>query len=210
MTELEAYVIRSKGAVRLIEAYELRETVLPEKTRMARRPFSWRVTVPYPRRPRPTDDGEVMATIDYRIVPVAPDGVFALQFAQRPGKLFVYFLEANRSVPHVIYTLEATANFRKLLAYAGTWSQNLHRTRFNFSSFEVLTVTTKSQEHVANMVAAFQLLDTEVMRVWDRRCPHRVFSFADRASADPSNLLGYAWLNGKGKPRSHGVPFLAP
>ena len=210
MTELEAYTIRSNGKVRLIEAQELRETVLPEKIRKARYPFSWRVTVPYPRRPRPADDGEVMATIDHRLVSVAPDAVFALEFAHAPGKLFVFFLEADRSVPHVMYTLEATSTFRKVLAYAGTWSQNLHRERFNFPSFQVLTVTIGSKERVANMVAAFQLLDTEVMRVWDKRCPHRVFLFADRASADPSRLLGYAWVNGNGVSRTFDAPSTSP
>jgi len=198
-TELEAYTIRNSAKVRLIEAQELRETVLPEKTRQTRYPFSWRVMVPYPRQPRPSDDGEVVATIDHRLVSVAPDAVFALEFTHAPGKLFVYFLEADRSVPHVRYTLEATATFRKLLAYAGTWSQNLHRTRFNFPSFQVLTVTTGSKERVANMAAAFQLLDTHVMQVWDKRCPQNVFLFADRASADPSRLLGYAWMNGNGR-----------
>ena len=196
--------------MRLIEAQELRETVLPEKTRKTRYPFSWRVMVPYPRRHLPTDDGEVMATIDHRVVPVAPDAVFALEFAHAPGKLFVYFLEADRSVPHVVYTLEATANFRKLLAYAGTWSQNVHRTRFNFPSFQVLVVTTGSRERVDNMVAAFQILDRQVMHVWDKRCPQNVFLFTDRASADPSRLLNYAWVNGQGVPRNYAAPSLSP
>jgi hypothetical protein len=206
MVEIESYCVRTSGSVRLIEAHELRETVLPEKTRKVRYPFSWRVRVPYPRQPRPTDDGEPVATIDHRIVPVAPDAVFALEFAQAPSKLFVFFLEADRSVPNVMYTLEATTTFRKLLAYAGTWSQDIHRTRFRFPSFQVLTVTTKNREHVDNMVAAFQLLDRQVMRVWDKRCPHRVFLFADRASVDPSKLLGYAWVNGNGVSRTFDVP----
>jgi hypothetical protein len=210
MTELEATVIRSNGAVRLIEAEELRDTILPEKTRATRYPFSWRVTVPYPRRPQPTDDGEAMATIDHRIVPVAPDCVFALTFAHAPDKLFVYFLEADRSVPHVRYTLEVSATFRKLLAYAGSWSQDLHKTRFNFPSFQVLTVTTGSRERVANMVEAFKLLDSQVMHVWDKRCPHRVFLFADRASRDPSRLLGYQWVNGHGVSRTFDVPTVSP
>lgn len=210
MIEIESYCIRNSGSVRLIEAQELRETVLPKHTRKIRYPFSWRVRVPYPHLPRPTDDGETVATIDHRIVPVAPDAVFALEYAQAPGKLFVYFLEADRSVPHVMYTLEATTNFRKLLAYAGTWSQNVHRTRFNFPSFQVLVVTTGSRERVDNMVAAFQLLDTEVMRVWDKRCPQNVFLFTDRASADPSRLLDYAWVNGQGVLRSYTAPSPSP
>lgn len=210
LTELEAWVIRNKGVVRLIDAQELRETVLPETTRKRRYPFSWRVRVPSPRLSRPTDGGEAVATIDHRIVPVAPDAVFALEFAQTPGKLLVYFLEADRSVPNVMYTLETTTTFRKLLAYAGTWSQDIHRTRFNFPSFQVLTVTTKSKAHVDNMVAAFQLLDRQVMPVWDKPCPGRIFLFADRASADPSKLLGYAWVNGKGTSKTFDVSALAP
>jgi hypothetical protein len=110
------------------------------------------------------------------------------------------------SLGHVVYTLEATSNYRKQLAYAGTWGQDIHRTRFNFPSFQVLTVTIKGKEHVDNMVATFQLLDRQVMPVWDKPCPHRIFLFADRASADPSQLLGYAWVNGKGVARTFDVP----
>ena len=168
------------------------------------------MTVPYPRRPQPNDDEETVATIDRRIVSVAPDCVFALTFAHAPDKMFVYFLEADRSVPHMRYTLEVSATFRKLLAYAGSWSQDLHKTRFNFPSFQVLTVTTGSRERVANMVETFKLLNEKVMHVWDKRCHHRVFLFADRASADPSRLLGYQWLNGHGVPRTFDIASIAP
>ena len=94
--------------------------------------------------------------------------------------------------------------------HAGTWSQDIHRTRFNFPSFQVLTVTTKSKAHVDNMVAAFQLLARQVMPVWDKPCPGRIFLFAERASADPHKLLGYAWVNGNGVSRTFEVPSPSP
>jgi hypothetical protein len=105
MVEIETYCIRNSNSVRFIEAHELRETVLPEHTRKLRHPFCWRIRVPYPHRPRSAEGGEAVATIDHRLVSVAPDGVFALEFAHSPGKRFFYFLEADRSIPNVIYSL---------------------------------------------------------------------------------------------------------
>jgi hypothetical protein len=39
-------------------------------------------------------------------------------------------------------SLAQSSFYRKLLAYEATWAQNLHRTRFGFPRFRVLTVTT--------------------------------------------------------------------
>jgi hypothetical protein len=41
--------------------------------------------------------------------------------------------------------LDQTSFYRKLLAYEATWSQNLHRIRFGWQRFRVLTVTTNSE-----------------------------------------------------------------
>jgi len=51
--------------------------------------------------------------------------------------------------------LDRTSFQRKLLAYEATWSRNLHRTRFGWQRFRVLTVTT-SRQRVQGMIEACQ------------------------------------------------------
>jgi hypothetical protein len=53
--------------------------------------------------------------------------------------------------------LSQTSYYRKLLAYEATWTQNLHRTRFGWQRFRVLTVTTNS-ERVPGMIEACRKL----------------------------------------------------
>ncbi len=102
---------------------------LPSAIRGKREPFKWNVTL-----------------ADGANVGVAPDRVFALEFTAR-GKAPVrvhFFLEADRAnMPVVRPTLTRTSIRQKLLAYEATWSQGLHRTRWGFSRFRVLTVTNR-------------------------------------------------------------------
>jgi DNA-binding Lrp family transcriptional regulator len=93
---------------------------------------------------------------------VVPDKVFALEFPATGGsetQRAYYFLEADRGTMPVIRDgLEQSSFYRKLLAYEATWSQDIHRKRFGFHRFRVLTVTT-SAPRVENLIAACEQLE---------------------------------------------------
>jgi hypothetical protein len=70
---------------------------------------------------------------------VVPDAVFALE---RNGKRVCYFLEADRgTMPVERRTLERSSFTRKLQAYHATWKQQVHRAKFGWERFRVLTIT---------------------------------------------------------------------
>jgi hypothetical protein len=122
-------------------------------------------------------------------VGVVPDRVFALEFRNAAGKSqrTVFFLEADRgTMPVVRKNLVQTSFYRKLLAYASTWSQSIHRLRFGFDRFRVLTVTT-SAERVKSMVHACSQLNRG----------QGLFLFADRTILDePSGVFNPIWQSG--------------
>jgi hypothetical protein len=91
-----------------------------------------------------------------RTVGIVPDRVFALEFLAIGGQRdrAYFFLEADRgTMPVTRKSLHQTSFHRKLLAYEATWAQSLHRTRFGFHRFRVLTVTT-STARVQSIVKA--------------------------------------------------------
>ena len=55
--------------------------------------------------------------------------------------------------------LDQSSFSRKLLAYEATWRKNLHRTRFGFDRFRVLTVT-RSPQRVEHLVKACSELNS--------------------------------------------------
>jgi DNA-binding Lrp family transcriptional regulator len=112
---------------------------------------------------------------------VIPDRVFGLEFA---GKQCWYFLEADRgTMPIIRGNLDQTSFQRKLLAYEATWTQNLHRTRFGWQRFRVLTVTTSSQR-VQGITGACQGLAHG----------HGLFLFLDAAElAKQGDILTIPW-----------------
>ena len=61
------------------------------------------------------------------------------------------------NVPITRSHFDQTSFLRKLLAYETTWTQNLHRTRFHWQRFRVLTVTT-TRERVQGMIEACRSL----------------------------------------------------
>lgn len=72
-----------------------------------------------------------------------PDRVFGLEVA---GRTAWFCVEADRgTMPVKRQGLERSSIHRKLLAYAATWTQNIHRTRFGWQRFRVLIVTTDKQ-----------------------------------------------------------------
>lgn len=112
---------------------------------------------------------------------IAPDRAFALEY---PGEAddrerAFFFLEADRgTMPAIRCNLAQTSFYRKLLAYEATWSHSLHRTRFGFHRFRVLTVT-ETAERVKSLVGACSQLNRG----------HGLFLFADRTALSNPNLL---------------------
>lgn len=131
---------RRTGRVRLLAGDEV---PLPEAARKMRDAFRWKVAL---------GTGESLG--------VVPDRVFCLELvgeSPTPTRAF-FFLEADRgTMPVLRETLSNSSVLRKLIAYEATWTQNLHRTRFGFNRFRVLTITS-SQERVGTMVEATRQL----------------------------------------------------
>jgi DNA-binding Lrp family transcriptional regulator len=119
---------------------------------------------------------------------IIPDRVFALEFPDARGasQRAFFFLEADRgTMPVKRRHLSQTSFYRKLLAYAATWMQDLHRTLFGFHRFRVLTVT-KSSARVQSLVAVCSELEHG----------HGLFLFADRAVLS-GDLFSTAWQTGR-------------
>jgi len=135
------------------------------------RPFRWRVN------------------LHGQAVGIQPDRVFALEFPTQDDQRdrAYFFLEADRgTMPVTRKNLFQTSFLRKLLAYEATWTQGLHRTRFGFHRFRVLTVTT-SAARVKSLTAACSQL----------KRGHGLFLFGDQGVlADPATLLSHPWQTG--------------
>jgi hypothetical protein len=156
---------KASGKVRLVFGEDL-----PQST--GRRSMRWRVNV-----------GNVRLGL-------IPDHVFALEFpaySRTPERAY-FFLEADRgTMPVTRRNLLQTSFRRKLMAYEATWVQAIHRSRFGFHRFRVLTVTT-SPERVVSLVTACGEL----------KRGHGLFLFADRTMLDHSNLLySHIWQSGQ-------------
>jgi len=136
-------------------------------------PFRWRVKV----------NGRLQLS-------VIPDRVFALEFKGRDGEdnRALFFLEADRgTMPIIRKNLFQTSFYRKLLAYEATWSQSIHRSRFDFNRFRVLTVTTNA-ERVRSLVDACSKL----------KRGHGLFLFADRTIlGKTSDLFSPIWQSAR-------------
>lgn len=118
-------------------------------------------------------------------VSVIPDAVFALEFAERPSKnnRIHFFLEADRgTMPMRRDRFSQTSFRRKLLAYEATSKQGIHRSRFDFHRFRVLTVKTNPQR-VENLVGTCKSLE----------CGQGLFLFGERRSLAKANPLVFEW-----------------
>ncbi len=148
---------RNRKDIRLLLAEELQ---IPKM----REPFQWKVDIRQRQK-----------------CGVIPDRVFGLGFN---GKQCWYFLEADRgTMPITRSDFDQTSFQRKLLAYEATWSQNLHRTRFGWQRFRVLTVTINSQR-VQGIIEACRGLTHGL----------GLFLFLDAASlARHGNILTIPW-----------------
>lgn len=154
---------RSRSDVRLLDGEQL---PLPENAREQDELFHWRVTLG--RRQQ---------------VGVVPDRVFALEFTQSDQPPAYFFLEADRAtMPVTRQNLSRSSFQRKLLAYHATWKQGLHKTRFGFPRFRVLTVTT-SAERMQSMIDACSELEGG----------HGLFLFAEAKSLLTQTPLSAVW-----------------
>jgi hypothetical protein len=121
---------------------------------------------------------------------VIPDCTFALEFQKPDGSInrTHFFLEADRgTMPVKRAKFTQTSVYRKLLAYEATWSQGIHRTRFGFQRFRVLTVT-KSLKRIEALVDVC----SELKR------GHGLFLFADKSILNKSHdILSTALQTGK-------------
>jgi hypothetical protein len=130
-----AIACRKNGRVRLLTGKEL---PLPESLRAHRQPFKWTVTAKKNK------------------LGVIPDAAFALEFLDQPSdrNRVLFFLEADcGTMPATRASLAQSSFYRKLLAYEATWAQELHRQRFGFNRFRVITVT-HSPARVTSLVQA--------------------------------------------------------
>jgi len=160
---------RKSGRVRLIQG---RDLSILEATKRQREPFRWRVSL---------NNRQKLGLI--------PDAVFALEFIDQPtcrNRAFI-FLEADRAtMPVMRQNLAQTSFYRKLLAYEATWRQGIHRSRFGFHRFRVLTVTS-SPQRVESLVGACTSLERG----------HGLFLFGDRHSLAQADLFAYDWKTGR-------------
>jgi hypothetical protein len=149
---------RNRNDIRLLSVQDLRIANMRE-------PFQWKVEIGQRQK-----------------CGVIPDHVFGLEFN---GQQCWYFVEADRgTMPITRGNLDRTSFQRKLLAYAATWSQNLHRTRFGLQRFRVLTVTTNPQR-ISSMLEAVHSL----------RHGHGIFLFLDAKTLNSqSDFLSLNWV----------------
>ena len=161
---------RKAGRIRL-----LREDELSHHGKMSgeRQPFQWKVKI---------NGGLKLGVI--------PDRIFALEFPDQSGgsNRVYFFLEADRgTMPVTRRSLSQTSFYRKLLAYEATWTQSIHRTKFGFNRFRVLTVTT-SVARVNSLVEACSKLQRG----------HGLFLFADRTILEnPTDIFSAIWKTGR-------------
>ena len=157
---------RMNGAVRFIQDDSL-------ELRLRKRPIQWRVKLSNGKR-----------------ISVIPDRVFVLEHTGQNGQIhrIHYFLEADRgTMPVERRNLAQTSFKRKILAYAATWKEGLHRSRLGIDRFRVLTVTTVPKR-VNSLVASCSQLASG----------HRLFLFADKSVLSENILsakLRTGWPN---------------
>lgn len=116
---------------------------------------------------------------------VIPDAVFGLMFPQEKGTArILLFLEADRgTMPVNRQNLAQTSFCRKFLAYSHTWSQGIHRSRFGFHRFRVLTVTS-GEQRLNSLVDACRTLNEG----------QGLFLFVTlKTLQDPGNALKPVW-----------------
>lgn len=130
---------------------------------------------------------------------VIPDGMLALEFRDdiEAPERSNFFLELDRETMPVMRKSKSlgkegrqTSLLSKFLTYYAVWRQGLHKERFGWENFRVLTVTT-SKKRVDTMIAA-------VKEITDGR-GSSLFLFTDQEALGDKNILDIAWRSGKGE-----------
>jgi hypothetical protein len=157
---------RQDAHIRLIEHHDL---LVPNELNQESQLFRWRVNLP-----------------NNVTLGVIPDRVFGLEYQHETGntECAYFFLEADRgTMPVKRINLAQTSMYRKLLAYEATWQHGIHRFRFGFHRFRVLTITTGT-ERLSSLVEVSSQL----------KSGHGLFLFTDRASiSKPEDVFGPIW-----------------
>jgi hypothetical protein len=130
---------------------------------------------------------------------VIPDGMLALEFrddTETPERSN-FFLELDRETMPVMRKSKSLGKegrqsslLSKFLTYYAVWRQGLHKERFGWENFRVLTVTT-SKKRVDTMIAA-------VKEITDGR-GSSLFLFTDQETLGDKSVLDIAWRSGKGE-----------
>lgn len=161
---------RQNGQVRLIDQQEL---LLPNELNRETKPFRWKAKLP--------------GNLSLGLI---PDRAFALQYRDEAGiaDRAYFFLEADRgTMPVKRANLSQTSMYRKFLAYDATWQNGIHRARFGFHRFRVLTIT-KSTERLHSLIETCSQL----------KSGHGLFLFTDHASiSKPEDVFGPIWHSAK-------------
>lgn len=164
---------RMHGGVKLLQRDDI---PLPDDLREKKMPFAWSVHITGRRK-----------------VGIIPDAVFGLEYFDEVGSTqqVFYFLEADRAtMPVKRDRLERSSVFRKFLAYEATWSQGVHRSRFGWNRFRVLTITS-SLERLRNIRKACLQLERG----------NGLFLFADAASLNlDEDTLSHRWQSTRDQP----------
>ncbi len=160
---------RNSERVRFIPREQLR---LPERIKQHQDPFRWSVTLRNRQK-----------------LSLIPDAVFALEFDGKSlnKERIHFFLEADRgTMPIRREHLSQTSFFRKLLAYEATWKQGLHRSKFGFNRFRVLSVTT-SPQRVESLIEACESIPHG----------HGLFLFGESNALAKADPLVFEWRGGR-------------
>lgn len=126
---------------------------------------------------------------------ILPDRVFALDLVNEDGSWnrAFFFLEVDRgTMPIVRKNLSQSSFYRKLIAYKATWSRGLHRSKFDFHRFRVLTVTTSAARVRSLLDACSQL-----------KSGHGLFLFCDQTLLKQhGDILSVPWKTARGETTS--------
>jgi len=141
--------------------------------------------------PRPRESFKWSVKLDNQVkVGIIPDQVFAFDSTEQNAahNPAFFFLEADRgTMPVIRKNLAQSSFYRKLLAYEATWTQGIHKSRFGFHRFRVLTVT-KSVARLKSLVAACSQL----------KSGHRLFLFTDLGTFQKQeDILTMRWQTGR-------------
>jgi len=166
---------RLRKGVSLLHADEVILSA-PEVTRRLAHPLRWPVSVEFN-----GIRGEVH---------IIPDAMFGLRIAREnaPAVRSYFFLEIDRGAMTIAPAkrvqesdafLHRATILRKLVAYAESWRQNLHKQHFNIATARVLTLTTSENR------AAFMRRVAEEVVVRRLNIPAGLFLFGIQKEEDP-------------------------